>query len=323
MNKKKWLTAILIIGVLAIAFFWGGNYQKSPNKVVSNSAESQVVESDNTASNQNVEVEPTASSDAVTTEIAPSATPSESAKPVETVTPTEEVTPTETATATEAVKPTATPKADSKAQPTATPKAAKTSAPETKATAKPVTKPDSKVATTEAKQEPKKDKFLTDPVPSGKPKPVEWQDATVDKKKQLTATLSVSAATILDNMDIFNKDKVEVLPADGIIYKAQKVTFYEGESVFDVLLREMKKNKIHMEFSMTPIYNSNYIEGINNLYEFDAGELSGWMYKVNGWFPNYGSSRYVLKDGDVVEWVYTCDLGRDVGGYVATGGAQK
>ncbi|MEK5252596.1 DUF4430 domain-containing protein [Paenibacillus sp. FSL F4-0125] len=322
MNKKKWLTAILIIGVLAIAFFWGGNYQKSPNKVASNIAESQVVESDNTASNQNVDVEPSASSDAETMEIAPTATPGETAKPVETVKPTEVVTPTETAV-TEVEKPTATAKSDTQAQPTATPKAAKTSVPETKATAKPVTKPDSKVATTETKQEPKKDKFLTDPVPSGKPKPVEWQDATVDKKKQLTATLSVSAATILDNMDIFNKDKLEVLPADGIIYKAQKVTFYEGESVFDVLLREMKKNKIHMEFSMTPIYNSNYIEGINNLYEFDAGELSGWMYKVNGWFPNYGSSRYVLKDGDVVEWVYTCDLGRDVGGYVATGGAQK
>lgn len=329
MNKKKWLTAILIIGVLAIAFFWGGNYQKSPNKVASNSVGSQVVETDNTAYNQNVDVEPTASSDAETTEIAPTATPGETAKPVETVKPTEAVTPTEIAISTESItsteveKLTATPKPDSKAQPTATPRAAKMSVPETKATAKPVTKPDSKVATTETKQEPKKDKFLTDPVPSGKPKPVEWQDATVDKKKQLTATLSVSAATILDNMDIFNEDKLEVLPADGIIYKAQKVTFYEGESVFDVLLREMKKNKIHMEFSMTPIYNSNYIEGINNLYEFDAGELSGWMYKVNGWFPNYGSSRYVLKDGDVIDWVYTCDLGRDVGGYVATGGAQK
>ncbi|WP_340006778.1 DUF4430 domain-containing protein [Paenibacillus sp. FSL K6-0276] len=323
MNKKKWLTAILIIGVLAIAFFWGGNYQKSPNKVASNSAESHVVESDNTASNQNVDAEPTASSDAETTEIVPSATPSETAKPVETVTPTEEVKPSETATptetaSTEVVKPTATPKADTKAQPTASPKAAKTSTPDSK-----VKKPETKVATTETKQEPKKDKFLTDPVPTGKPKPVEWQDATVDKKKALTATLSVSAATILDNMDIFNEAKLEVLPADGIIYKAQKVTFYEGESVFDVLLREMKKNKIHMEFSMTPIYNSNYIEGINNLYEFDAGELSGWMYKVNGWFPNYGSSRYVLKDGDVIDWVYTCDLGRDVGGNGATGGAQK
>jgi hypothetical protein len=323
MNKKKWLTAILIIGVLAIAFFWGGDYQKSPNKVASNSAETQIVESDNTVSTQNVDAEPTASSDTETTEIEPTATPNETAVPVETVTPTDEVTssenvtlsenvaPAETAASTEVVKPTATPKPAATKQPTATPKAAKTPA------------PDTKVATTETKQESKKDKFLTDPVPSGKPKPVEWQNATVDKKKQLTATLSVSAATILDNMNIFNEDKLEVLPADGIIYKAQKVTFYEGESVFDVLLREMKKNKIHMEFSMTPIYNSNYIEGINNLYEFDAGELSGWMYKVNGWFPNYGSSRYVLKDGDVIDWVYTCDLGRDVGGYVATGGAQK
>ena len=65
---------------------------------------------------------------------------------------------------------------------------------------------------------------------------------------------------------------------------------------------------------MTPIYNSAYIEGIANLYEFDVGNESGWMFRVNDWFPNYGCSRYVLKDGDTVEWVYTCDLGKDVGG---------
>ena len=64
------------------------------------------------------------------------------------------------------------------------------------------------------------------------------------------------------------------------------------------------------------------IEGIANLYEFDCGELSGWMYKVNDWFPNYGCSRYELKDGDKVEWVYTCDLGKDVGGdYSAQNGS--
>ncbi|MFD0588828.1 DUF4430 domain-containing protein [Paenibacillus sp. GCM10027627] len=169
---------------------------------------------------------------------------------------------------------------------------------------------------------PTKDPYLTDPVPSGKPKPVEWQDTEVDKSKKLTVTLSVTAATILDNLDEFDKNKLEVLPDDGIIFKAQTVEFFEGESVFDVLLRAMKKNKIHMEFEMTPIYNSNYIEGINNIYEFDCGELSGWMYKVNGWFPNYGSSRYALKDGDVVEWVYTCDLGRDIGGDAAAAGKE-
>lgn len=170
------------------------------------------------------------------------------------------------------------------------------------------------------KQEQKKDKYLTDPVPEGKPKPVEWQDTTVDKNKNLTATLSVTSKTILNNMDKFNKDKLEVLPKDGVIYSARQVSFNEGESVFDVLLREMKKNKIHMEFEMTPIYNSNYVEGINNIYEFDCGELSGWMYKVNNWFPNYGSSRYKLKNGDVIEWIYTCDLGRDIGGDMAAGG---
>ncbi len=161
-----------------------------------------------------------------------------------------------------------------------------------------------------------KDKYMTDPTPEGKPGPVEWQDATVDKSKVKYCTLSVRCDTLLipeNYAEATSNGKADMIPADGTIYAARTVEFYEGEFVFDVLLREMQKEKIHMEFSMTPVYNSNYIEGIHNLYEFDGGALSGWMYKVNGWFPNYGCSRYQLKDGDVIEWVYTCDLGRDVG----------
>ncbi|OAS19898.1 DUF4430 domain-containing protein [Paenibacillus oryzisoli] len=168
-----------------------------------------------------------------------------------------------------------------------------------------------------------KDHYLTEPVPEGKPLPIEPENAKTSDK-QLTATLSVSCLTILNNMKLLDPEKAELVPKDGMIFKAQQVTFYEGESVFNVLQREMKKNKIHMEFVNTPIYNSAYIEGINNLYEFDCGELSGWMYKVNGWFPNYGASRYQLKQGDVIEWVYTCDLGRDVGDtYNSAGGGKK
>ncbi len=161
-----------------------------------------------------------------------------------------------------------------------------------------------------------KDKYLTDPTPEGKPGPVEWQDTVIDKTKIKKATLSIRCDTllILSNYEVAKENgKADMIPANGVIYATREVEFYEGESVFDVLLREVQKEKIHMEFSMTPIYNSNYIEGINNIYEFDGGELSGWMYKVNGWFPNYGSSRYQLKEGDNIEWVYTCDLGRDVG----------
>ena len=56
------------------------------------------------------------------------------------------------------------------------------------------------------------------------------------------------------------------------------------------------------------MYNSVYIKGIANLYEFDCGELSGWFYKVNGEKPNFGCSQYKLKDDDKVEWVYTCNF---------------
>ena len=56
-----------------------------------------------------------------------------------------------------------------------------------------------------------------------------------------------------------------------------------------------------------------YIEGINNLYEFDGGNNSGWMYSVNGWYPNYGCGTYRVKQSDVIEWNYTCDLGKDLG----------
>lgn len=161
-----------------------------------------------------------------------------------------------------------------------------------------------------------KDKYLTDPVPEGKPIPVEPQNAVITDQKG-TCTLSIRCDSILDNIKWLDPNKVELVPENGVIMATKKVEFYQGESVFNVLLRECKKNKIHMEFQNTPIYNSAYIEGIHNLYEFDCGELSGWMYKVNNWFPNYGCSRYQLKEGDVIEWVYTCNLGIDVGGYYA------
>ena len=157
------------------------------------------------------------------------------------------------------------------------------------------------------------DKYKTDPVPEGKPLPVEPEDQEVDKKKTYTCTFSIECSTILNNLKDLDPDKRELVPSNGVILAPTKVTFYEGESVFDVLQRVCKEKGIHMESSWTPIYNSAYIEGIHNLYEFDCGELSGWMYRVNGWYPNYGCSRYQLVDGEVVEWRYTCDLGNDVG----------
>ena len=165
-----------------------------------------------------------------------------------------------------------------------------------------------------------KDKYNTDPVPEGKPLPVEPENQEIDTGKTYTCTFSIECSTILNNLDMLDPDKLEMVPSNGVILAKTTVTFYEGESVFDVLQRVCKEKGIHMEAEWTPIYNSAYVEGIHNLYEFDCGALSGWMYKVNGWYPNYGSSRYQLQQGDVVEWRYTCDLGNDVGGAYAVGG---
>lgn len=162
----------------------------------------------------------------------------------------------------------------------------------------------------------------TEVVPEEK---VDSKEAEEDEsaEKSLTCTLSIRCDTILQNISRLEKEKVSIVPQNGVIFPEKSVIFYEGESVFHVLVREMKRHKIHLEFVNTPIYNSTYMEGIANLYEFDCGELSGWMYKVNGWFPNYGCSRYQLKDGDVVEWVYTCDLGKDVGGDYSAGNGRQ
>lgn len=124
----------------------------------------------------------------------------------------------------------------------------------------------------------------------------------------LTCSLSVRCDSVLKNIEKLHEGKREIIPPDGIIFKEQLVEFSEGESVFDVMLREMKENKIHFEFVHTPMYNSVYIEGIGNLYQFDCGDYSGWMYKVNGVSPTYGCSQYKVKNGDRIEFYYSCNL---------------
>jgi len=126
-------------------------------------------------------------------------------------------------------------------------------------------------------------------------------------------TISVRVNTLLYNIDLLHRDKHELVPDGGWIFYPTQVEAFDGESVFNVLQREMRRHGIHMASRWTPIFNSAYVEAINNLYEFDAGPLSGWMYSVNSVFPNYGSSRYILSNGDVVEWLFTVDLGRDLG----------
>lgn len=128
---------------------------------------------------------------------------------------------------------------------------------------------------------------------------------------ELTCTLAVRCDSVLENIELLSDAKRKILPEDGMIYPERKVEFYEGESVFDVLLRELGENEIHLEFVKTPMYNSAYVEGIGNLYEFDCGDMSGWKYSVNGEKPTQGCSQYMVKKGDRIVFYYTINYLKD------------
>lgn len=149
-----------------------------------------------------------------------------------------------------------------------------------------------------------------EPKPTTAPKPTAAPVST----EAPGCTVSVSCATVFDNLDRLDDGIAQALPADGWILPPSKVTLQDGDTAFSVLQRVCREKNIPMEFSFTPMYDSDYVEGIGNLYEFDCGANSGWMYCVNGMFPSVGSSAVTLQSGDTVEWRYTCNLGYDVGG---------
>lgn len=153
-----------------------------------------------------------------------------------------------------------------------------------------------------------------DPVASPKQEKEDPLPSEADKKSEAvcTCTFSITCKSILDKLS--DNEDFEIVSPDGIIYPEKQVEFKPGESAFDLLLKETRQNGIHMEFNKNPVYNSCYVEGIGNIYEFDFGPLSGWTYKINGETLGYGSSSHKLCDGDVLEWLYTCDQGRDLDG---------
>lgn len=110
-----------------------------------------------------------------------------------------------------------------------------------------------------------------------------------------TATLSVEIRTV----------------GQGDILAPVAIPLYEGDTAFTALKRELEDRNIDFDYMGSG--KSVYIKGIDPLWEFDKGPLSGWMYSVNGAFPNYSSGIYTLKDGDVLRWQYTTDMGKDIG----------
>ena len=130
---------------------------------------------------------------------------------------------------------------------------------------------------------------------------------TVEEKNDAygTVTMTIRFDAIMDE-----ENRPDYLPEEGFFLDETTFTISEGETVYDVLLEASKKYDIPIDNRGGE--NSVYIAGIGYLYEYAYGRLSGWMYRVNGYFPEVGCQGFVLSDGDRIEWLYSKDIGRDL-----------
>ncbi len=108
----------------------------------------------------------------------------------------------------------------------------------------------------------------------------------------------------------------------GEFIKEAKVPFAEGENIPDVTLRLLNALNIECGYSGTA-EEGFYMQSLNDmtvgevyyasLGEFDAGSQSGWMVTYNNWFMDQGASAFTVENGDVIDWLYSCQWGSDIG----------
>ena len=99
----------------------------------------------------------------------------------------------------------------------------------------------------------------------------------------------------------------DAIPDDGTILEVTTYTGNEGFTVYDVLAAVTAAHN-----PVIPIVanaDRSYVSSINNLSEKNVGPTSGWTYRVNGVLPMMAANQYKVKDGDVIKWIYVCQMG--------------
>lgn len=148
-----------------------------------------------------------------------------------------------------------------------------------------------------------------------------------DVKVNLTAKIYLDGTHAEKSFDVIVKSKsggstspvnkhayIRVVGPVGtgiVFFSKQAIEVEAGETVFSLL----EKTGLSLDVDMNTQYGV-YIRGIEGLSEMDEGPDSGWLYRVNGVFPGHSAALHRVYANDYVEWLYTRDLGKDVGGYM-------
>jgi hypothetical protein len=132
-------------------------------------------------------------------------------------------------------------------------------------------------------------------------------ETETSQKKYIECSIEVNCFELSDNPDAMLEKFRKFIPEDGVILTKTTVKVLEGTTVYDILNAACKKENIAIDASYNALYKAYYVRSINNLPERAAGDMSGWVYTVNGKSPMLGASAYKVADGDVIVWSYTVD----------------
>lgn len=81
-----------------------------------------------------------------------------------------------------------------------------------------------------------------------------------------------------------------------------EVELPEGSTAYDALVAAADDvNASDSEYGM-------YVQGVNGLAGGDFGDMSGWMFEVNGEMAEVAASELELASGDVVTWLYVTEF---------------
>lgn len=87
------------------------------------------------------------------------------------------------------------------------------------------------------------------------------------------------------------------------------VTIKQGDTVYDAIKRACSQQNI--PFNALDDGSSAYVTGIGGFNAGNFGATSGWLYSVNGSFSNLSCGSYPIKDGDIINWMFTQNQGKD------------
>ncbi len=148
-------------------------------------------------------------------------------------------------------------------------------------------------------------------VPTATPEAAEEENTEEESEEEQNdeqesrCSISISCKTALSSSQL-SDTLAAALPKDGFLAKQTYYEINEDTTVYDILLSAAEDNGLEITG------DSSYIRSIGGIGEFDCGPLSGWMYCVNGKFPMVSVGGYTPERGDEIEFLYTCDLGKDL-----------